>query len=68
MFKGPNHIYFEAGDSMAYVSDITNHYARTEGLSYGMMLSVQLNKKDVFDRIWRWSEKYLQHHDGSLDA
>ncbi|MXV51837.1 glycoside hydrolase [Pedobacter sp. HMF7647] len=64
LFEGPNKIYFEVGDSMAYVSDIKNHDARTEGLSYGMMVAVQLNKKEVFDRIWRWSKKYLQHQDG----
>jgi oligosaccharide reducing-end xylanase len=64
IFEGPNKVYFEVGDSMAYVSDVKNHDARTEGLSYGMMIAVQLNKKDVFDRIWRWSKKYLQHQDG----
>ncbi len=53
---------------MAYVSDIKNHDARTEGLSYGMMIAVQLNKKDVFDRIWRWSKKYLQHPDGPREG
>lgn len=68
LFEGPNKIYFEVGDSMAYVSDIKNHDARTEGLSYGMMVAVQLNKKDVFDRIWRWSKKYLQHQDGPREA
>ncbi|MDH7460754.1 glycosyl hydrolase family 8 [Chitinophagaceae bacterium 26-R-25] len=64
VFEGPNKVYFEVGDSMAYVSDVKNHDARTEGLSYGMMIAVQLNKKDVFDRIWRWSKKYLQHQSG----
>lgn len=64
LFEGPNRVYFEVGDSMAYVSDIKNHDARTEGLSYGMMIAVQLNKKEVFDRIWRWTKKYLQHPDG----
>ena len=64
LFEGPKRIYFEVGDSMAYVSDVKNHDARTEGLSYGMMIAVQLNKKEVFDRIWRWSKKYLQHQEG----
>jgi Endoglucanase Y len=64
LFEGANKIYFEVGDSMAYVSDLKNHDARTEGLSYGMMVAVQLNKKDVFDRIWRWSKTYLQHQNG----
>ena len=68
LFEGPNKIYFEVGDSLAYVSDIKNHDARTEGLSYGMMIAVQLNKKTVFDRIWRWSKKYLQHPDGPRAA
>jgi len=64
LFEGPNRVYFEVGDSMAYVSDIKNHDARTEGLSYGMMIAVQLNKKEVFDRIWRFSKKHLQHQEG----
>jgi len=68
VFEGPSRVYFEVGDSMAYVSDLKNHDARTEGLSYGMMIAVQLGKKDVFDRIWRWSVKYLQHQDGPREA
>lgn len=68
LFEGPGKIYFEAGDSMAYVSDIKNHDARTEGLSYGMMIAVQLDKKEVFDRIWRWSKNYLQHKDGPREG
>ena len=68
IFEGPNKIYFEVGDSMAYVSDVKNHDARTEGLSYGMMVAVQLNKKDVFDRLWRWTKKNMQHQGGSRDA
>jgi len=68
VFEGPTRVYFEVGDSMAYVSDVKNHDARTEGLSYGMMIAVQLNKKDIFDRIWRWSKKYLQHQDGPREG
>jgi len=68
VFEGPNKVYFEVGVSMAYVSDVKNHDARTEGLSYGMMVAVQLNKKDVFDRIWRWSKKYVQHQDGPREG
>jgi len=68
VFEGPNRIYFEVNDTMAYVSDVKNHDARTEGLSYGMMIAVQLNKKDVFDRIWRWSKKNLQHQSGPREG
>jgi oligosaccharide reducing-end xylanase len=68
VFEGPDKVYFEVGDSMAYVSDVKNHDARTEGLSYGLMVTVQLNKKEVFDRLWRWSKKYMQHQGGARDA
>ena len=68
VFEGPNKVYFEVGDSMAYVSDVKNHDARTEGLSYGMMVAVQLNKKNVFDRLWRWTRKNMQHQGGARDA
>lgn len=64
VFCGPNKVYFEVGDSMGYVSDIKNHDARTEGMSYGMMIAVQFGQKDIFDRLWRWSKQYMQHQDG----
>jgi oligosaccharide reducing-end xylanase len=68
VFEGPGRVYFEVGDSMAYVSDLKNHDARTEGLSYGMMVAVQLDKKEVFDRLWYWTKKYMQHQGGARDA
>lgn len=64
LFHGPDKIYFEVGDSMAYISDVKNNDVRTEGMSYGMMVAVQLDKKDVFDRLWRWSRKHMQHDSG----
>lgn len=68
VFRGPNKVYFEVGDSMGYISDIKNHDARTEGMSYGMMIAVQMNEKDIFDRIWRWSKKYMQHQSGPREG
>ena len=68
VFHGPNKVYFEVGDSMGYVSDIKNHDARTEGMSYGMMIAVQFDKKDIFDRLWRWSKRYMQHQGGERDG
>ena len=66
LFYGQNKIYFEVGDSMAYISDIKNHDVRTEGMSYGLMIAVQLDKKDIFDRLWRWGKKYMQHQEGPM--
>src|SRR5574344_2212669 len=66
VFNGPNKVYFEVGDSLGYITDIKNHDVRTEGMSYGMMIAVQFNRKDIFDRIWRWSKKYMQNTEEPL--
>jgi len=64
LFESTDRIYFEVGDSMAYVSDLKNKDVRSEGLSYGLMVAVQLNKQEVFDKIWRWTQTYVRHHEG----
>ena len=66
VFYGPDKVYFEVGASMAYISDIKNHDVRTEGMSYGLMIAVQFDRKDIFDRLWRWGKKYMQHQEGPL--
>ncbi len=57
-------VYYPAGKDMGYVEDIANHDVRTEGMSYGMMIAVQMNRKDVFDRIWKWTKTHMQNKSG----
>lgn len=57
-------IYHEAPDGMGYMVDTGNMDVRTEGMSYGMMIAVQLDKKDLFDRIWKWTKTYMWMSDG----
>ena len=58
-------VYYPAGANangpLAYITDIEHHDVRTEGMSYGMMIAVQLNKKAEFDAIWNWSKTYMYH-------
>jgi oligosaccharide reducing-end xylanase len=54
-------VYYPHGPDMGYVEDIANKDVRTEGMSYGMMIAVQLNKKPEFDRLWKWAKTYMQH-------
>ena len=61
-------IYHEAGDDMGYLCDTGNNDARTEGMSYGMMMCVQLDKKDEFDRIWKWAKTYMYMEDGDNEG
>lgn len=59
LFVGPHKIYFENDDQTGYVVDTGNNDVRTEGMSYAMMLSVQYNRQDVFDKLWRWVKKFM---------
>ena len=64
MFYGSERIYHEAGIDMGYMVDTGNIDARTEGMSYGMMMCVQMDKKEEFDRLWKWSKKYMYMDEG----
>ena len=56
-------VYYEAGINangpLAFVTDIKHRDVRSEGLSYGMIIAVQLGKKGEFHAIWNWSKTYL---------
>jgi len=57
-------VYYPVGEDMAYMQDIGNGDVRSEGMSYGMMISVQLDKKEEFDRLWKWTKTYMYQSDG----
>jgi oligosaccharide reducing-end xylanase len=56
-------VYFETGANengpLAYMTDWANNDARTEGMSYGMMIAVELDKKREFDALWNWAKTYM---------
>lgn len=58
-------VYFPAGANsngpLAYIYDLGNRDVRSEGMSYGMMIAVQLNRKAEFDALWNWSRTCLYH-------
>jgi len=60
-------VYFPAGKNtngpLAYIFDIHNKDVRSEGMSYGMMVAVQLDNKAEFDAIWNWARTYMYHDD-----
>jgi len=57
-------VYYPVGEDMAYIEDIGNSDVRTEGMSYGMMIAVQLDKKEEFDRLWKWAKTYMYQSEG----
>jgi oligosaccharide reducing-end xylanase len=58
-------VYFSAGTNangpLAYMLDVANRDVRSEGMSYGMMISVQLDHKAEFDALWNWAKTFMYH-------
>jgi len=56
-------VYYETGRNtngpLAYVTDVRNHDVRSEGMSYAMMIAVEMGKKPEFDALWNWSKTYM---------
>ena len=57
-------IYHEMGDDKGYLLDTGNLDVRSEGMSYGMMMAVQYDRQDVFDRIWNWAYTFMYMQEG----
>jgi oligosaccharide reducing-end xylanase len=62
--KNLERVYYEAGTDMAYIKDIGNDDIRTEGMGYGMMICVQMDKKAEFDKIWKWARTNMYYASG----
>lgn len=57
-------IYVQVGDDQAYIHDVLHDDVRTEGIGFGMIIAVQLDKRDEFDRLWRYAKAELQFTSG----
>ena len=45
-----------SGQPEAYIEDVFHGDIRTEGMGLGMLISVELDKRDEFDRLWTYAK------------
>ena len=65
IFFDPEQKFYHAVDAdSGCMEDTGNHDARTEGMSYGMMMCVQMDRQDIFDALWCFSKRYMLLKDG----
>lgn len=61
-------VYYPSGKNangpLAYIKDTGNEDVRSEGISYGMMIAVQMNKQAEFNALWNWAKTHMQHTTG----
>jgi len=55
-------IFIEVGSDMAYILTADTNDVRSEGMSYGMMMCVQMNDKTRFDKLWKWAYTNMYNH------
>lgn len=67
-YDSKERFYFEMDQDMAYMLDTGNLDVRSEGMSYGMMMAVQMDKKDVFDRLWLFAKTFMYQSSGKNEG
>jgi len=66
-FKGDTNnqrLFYESGTDEAYIRDTGNGDVRSEGMSYAMMICVQMDKKKEFDMLWKWARNHMYQSSG----
>ncbi len=60
--------YHDVDADTSCMEDTGNHDARTEGMSYGMMMCVQMNRQDLFDKLWLFCKRYMYQSSGKYEG
>jgi len=69
LFEGDNEnerVCFNKSADESYIVDIGHNDIRSEGMSYGMTIAALLNKKDLFNRLWNFSKRYMKNTSGPM--
>ncbi|HXS18075.1 MAG TPA: glycosyl hydrolase family 8, partial [Polyangiaceae bacterium] len=66
-FGDPNTqaVFVDLGDGSGYIEDIANGDVRTDSMAYGLLTTVQLNQREVFDKLWAWAKQYMMSPSGA---
>ena len=60
---GDEPVYYESGDG-AYILDVKHNDVRSEGMSYGMIISALMDRQEEFDKIWKWAVSHMRQPNG----
>jgi oligosaccharide reducing-end xylanase len=54
--------------SMGFIWAADSNDIRSEGMSYGMMIAVQMDMKAEFDKLWKFAKTYMQYPAGTTTS
>src|SRR5690606_12674358 len=58
-------VFFPQEDGTGYIKDIANGDVRTDSMAYGMLVTVQLDQREVFDELWAWTKSHMMSPSGA---
>lgn len=71
LFEGDSEnerVCFDKGEDEAYIVDIGHNDIRSEGMSYGMTIAALLGKRELFDKLWKFSRMHMKNVSGPLSG
>ncbi len=70
LFHGPadRTLFHPDWPDMAGFEDTGNSDARTEGMSYAMMMCVQMDRQREFDMLWKFAKTFMWHAGGKFQG
>lgn len=61
-------LYVEVEPNMAQIINTESNVVTSEGISYGMITCVHLQKQEAFNRLWNWARFHMQHTAGTYET
>ncbi len=59
-------VFVPVGADRAYLLDPRQGDVRADGFSNALLISVELDHRDEFDKLWRWAQQHMVATDGAL--
>ncbi len=57
-------VYVEVAPGSAYIYDVLHDDTRLDAMGYGMMIAVQLDRREEFDSLWTYVQERFEYKDG----
>lgn len=61
-------VYVELEPDMAQIINTESNVVTSEGISYGMMSCVHLERQLQFNKLWNWARFHMQHEEGDFEC
>ncbi|MCX6132088.1 MAG: glycosyl hydrolase family 8, partial [Proteobacteria bacterium] len=58
-------LMYNDGSDKAYIWSLDSNDIRSEGMSYGLMITVMMDDQNAFNKLWKFAKEKMQHSSGT---